>query len=154
MQTPLLKDDLAYRGVRDGDPLARSIAERHYSRRKFGTKGACLFIGPGTKMALIGVYSDWLFIWRRSIFRMDGQTGVECTLFRNEGHTLSSTVILMAEAAWDAVHGPTRKFTYVDPASVRPKANPGQCFLKADWIAHPGTTTRGLILLSKEAAIA
>lgn len=153
MQSPLFYDDVPYRVVIDGDPQAREIVERHYSRRWRGKPGTGLFIGPGTKLALIGVDGDWVFIWRRSLFRLDGQTGAECVVFRNEGTLLSSQLVAIAELAWDRQYGPTRKYTYVNPRLIR-SSNPGYCFLKADWTRQPGRSTRGLILLTKEVACA
>lgn len=150
-QAPLFYDDLPYRAVNDGDAGARALVNRHYSRRWRGKVGADRFIGPGRKLVLMGVDGDWLYIFRQSLLRLDGQTGVECLLFRNEGNLTSSDIILLADAAWDRIHGPTRKYTYVNPKLVK-STNPGYCFLKAGYKRHPGRSTRGLILLSKEAA--
>lgn len=89
------------------------------------------------------------FIWRLSKHRKDGQTGVECTLFRNEGTSAgcyASCLILGAMSwAWRAWPG-ARLFTFVDPRKVR-STNPGYCFLMAGWRRVPGLTKRGLVVL-------
>ena len=63
---------------------------------------------------------DAASIWlRNTVERYDGQQGVCCALFRNEGPHLSSALILEAEGlAWSRWPG-ERSFTYVDAAEVR-----------------------------------
>ena len=76
---------------------------------------------------------DALFGWQHStIARKDGQAGVLCSVFRNEGQVLSSLLIKEAcEWAWAKWPG-ERLFTYVNPAKIR-STNPGYCFLLAGW---------------------
>lgn len=138
--------------VKDGDARARALYERHYSAAKsIGTRRrrrAKLFVGPGEKLVLITPRADALFVWRRTYFRADGQWGVECAVFRNEGPALSSDLIRQAETyalrRWPYL---TRFYTYIDPGQVR-SANPGFCFLKAGW-RKCGASTRGLLLMEK-----
>ena len=152
MQPPLFHDELPYREVKDGDPLARNLVDKHYSRRWRGKPGTALTLGPGWKMVLLGVAADWVFGWRKTLYRLDGQKGVECAYFHNESRALSSSLILACEAAWDERHGATRKFTYVHPAFVRSRI-PGYCFLKAGWVRDEGyVSPRGLIRYFKEVA--
>ena len=92
-----------------------------------------------------------LFVWRKFLSR-DGQTGVNCALFRNEGaycgEIRSSRLILAAEAwAWARWPG-ERLYTYVDPHKVR-SCNPGYCYLVAGWRRCGVTKVHGLLVLEK-----
>jgi hypothetical protein len=133
----------------DADPRARMIADRHYSRK---TPGAKFFCGPGEKLILITPDYRALFVWRKNRIRWDGQHGVECTLFRNEGAGVSSELIQeavrLARKRWPG----ERLFTYVRPSKVRSRS-PGYCFLSAGWkIAgrNSGKKHRLLILEAPE----
>ena len=131
----------------DGDKAAFCIARRHYSALKNKAPRVAQFIGPGYSLVLISPWEDALFGWRSSI-RDDGQEGVCCTIFRNEGVHRSSEMIREAEAlAWRKWPG-QRLFTHVDPSRVLSK-NPGFCFLKAGWTKTKTITTRGLIVWEK-----
>lgn len=79
--------------ARDGDPRGRALADRHYSRK---TGGALLFLGPGRKIVLVA--PDGTAVWGALLAeqRKDGQSGWECTIFRNEGPYLSSHLIVLA----------------------------------------------------------
>jgi hypothetical protein len=116
--------------TKDGDSFARQLADRHYSRK---TKGARLFVGPGEKLVMITPDYKALFVWRISRIRKDGQAGVECTIFRNEGNQLSSELIKEAvkrgRQRWP---DEKRFFTYVKDSAVK-GVNPGYCFKKAGW---------------------
>ncbi len=60
------------------------------------------------------------------------RVGVMCSVFRNEGLVLSSTLILEAmDLAWQRWPG-QRLFTYVWDAKVK-SVNPGYCFKIAGW---------------------
>lgn len=141
--------------TKDGDPDARAIMDRHYSRYRYadGRKPA-LFMGPGEKLALILSDLSALFLWRKFIddSRDDfgrAQTGVNCAAFRNEGSRLSSELILEAEAfarrRWPEE---VRFYTYVDACKTKPKRDPGYCFIVAGW-KRVGTTRGGLVILAK-----
>lgn len=140
--------DFRWLSARDGDARAYALFKRHYTalpyrRRKRGH--ARLFVGPGDKMVLLTQACDALFVWRKFISD-DGQQGVNCAVFRNEGPYLSSDLILEAmEAAWQRWPG-VRLYTYVNGRKVR-STNPGYCFLKAGWQKCGKTKTRGLIIL-------
>jgi hypothetical protein len=123
--------------VRRNDPRAYGLWARHYSAgksRRWRETGSTEFIGPGEVMVLLSDCSRALFAWQRNtIPRLDAQTGVCCTVFRNESPVLSSELIREADAlAWQRWPG-ERHFTYVDPAKVRRKRDPGRCFLRAGW---------------------
>lgn len=128
--------------TRRNDREARALADRHYSRK---TPGARDFVGPGRTIILRDPAGTWLFVWRGCQYRLDGQTGWECAIFRNEGARLSSEIILECEQ-----HVSGRLFTYVDAKKVR-STNPGCCFKRAGWSVAGKSKARGLVLLVKEA---
>jgi hypothetical protein len=132
--------------VRDGNDTGRAIFDQHYSRYHYADgRKPLLYVGPGQKMVLITPDALAMFVWRKFI-SMDHQNGVSCAVFRNEGPTLSSDLIQSAELlAWDRWPG-ERLYTYVDPAKVRHKRDPGRCFLRAGW-RHSGWSKGGLRIL-------
>lgn len=115
--------------TRDADPEARRLADNHYSRK---TKGSKYFCGPGEKLVLITPDKKALFIWRKNKVRWDGQDGIECALFRNEGAGISSELIKeavkLAQKRWPR----ERLFTYVRPDAIK-STDPGFCFKKSGW---------------------
>lgn len=115
--------------TRDADPDGRRLADNHYSRK---TIGATHFCGPGEKLVLITPDKKALFVWRKNKYRQDGQKGVECAIFRNEGAGLSSELIKeavrLARKKWPS----ERLFTYVCPSAVK-STQPGFCFRQAGW---------------------
>jgi len=76
--------------------------------------------------------------------RSDGQTGIQCAIFRNESTRKSSEIILecekLAAEHWGAG---IRMYTYVDPTKIR-SVNPGACFKHAGWttVRNPDGTIR------------
>ena len=126
----------------------RELADNHYSRR---TKGAQEFTPPGRILVLRDVPGKVLFAWQWPYdgMRMDGQTGYNCLIFRNESTRRSSDIILEAEAAAFAKWGPNRLYTYVDAKSVK-SVNPGYCFKCAGWVRIGRSKSRGYDLLAKE----
>ena len=80
--------------------------------------------------------------------RMDGQAGINCTMFRNEGTARSSELIEEACAlAWDRWPG-ERLFTYVAAAEIK-SANPGYCFKMAGFRSIGRSKQKGLVLLER-----
>lgn len=134
--------------LRDGDPTALALFNRHYSRRKYADgRKPKLFVGPGEKFVLMTTCGRALFVWRKFISD-DGQEGVNCAVFRNESIHKSSTLILEAEAiAWRRWPG-QRLYTYVNPRKIK-SANPGYCFKVAGWRTCGRTKMRGLVILEK-----
>ncbi len=124
--------------LKDGDESCRTIFDRHYSRRVYrdGRKPK-LFVGPGEKSVLMRADGSGLFVWRKFISD-DGQEGVNCAVFRNEGDEVASDLIreavVVARDRW-----PNERFyTYVDPRKVKPtmfRGYPvwGWCFYRAGW---------------------
>ncbi len=126
------------------DPECSDLADRHYSRQK---RGELQFIPPGQTLVLRDANAEVLFVWCCQKFRLDNQTGVNCTLFRNESWRLSSDIILEAERFVFGKWGRTRLFTFIDPAKVR-SINPGCCFIKAGW-NRCGRTKSGKLIFEK-----
>lgn len=141
-------DGSAWIITRDGDPNVRKVFDRHYSRTRYkdGRKPK-LILGPGQKLVLRTARCDAIFGWRKYISD-DGQDGVNCAFFRNEGPRLSSDLILEAESiAWARWPG-ERFYTYVDSRRVK-STNPGYCFLMAGWRKCGLTKVRKLTILEK-----
>lgn len=139
-QTSLL--DAVWVPVKDGNDTAREIFEQHYSRRRYADERIrLLIVGPGEKLLLLAPDANAVFAWRK--FKSDdGQQGINCAIFRNEGPNRSSDLIRAADLiAWEHWPG-ERHYTYVDPKKVRRKRDPGRCFLRAGW-RHAGWTKGG-----------
>lgn len=137
------------------DPRGAALADRHYSRRKVGSPQ---FMPPGQTMVLLTEDGRAVFGWWRphpasGIRAMNGLDGWTCTIFRNEGAGLSSELILLAEEALVREHdvGPSGFITYVFDAKVKPKQNPGYCFIKAGY-AVTGRSADGRKTLLQKAA--
>ena len=133
--------------VHDGDPRVRGLLNRHYSAIHYRDGRRPLkSLGPGEYLLLMTPDSRAVFGWvRNTVERYDGQVGVYCSLFRNEGPVLSSDLIREACAlAWERWPG-QRLFTYVDATKVK-SPNPGYCFLRAGW-SRAGTSKSGKVLM-------
>lgn len=135
--------------VRDGDVRLRPFFERHYSARPKKArhyKNWRRICAPGEHMILITSGCDALLVWTKEKIRRDGQTGINCSVFRNESIILSSKLIAEAvELAWQK-WPQERLFTYVNPTKIK-STNPGYCFLQAGWKRLNGTSPKGLIIL-------
>lgn len=132
--------------VSKGSSTALALFDRHYTSRRKHVRKTPQFLGPGFTMVLLTPCARALCAWRKSI-RDDGQQGVNCAVFRNEGAGLSSDLIKSAERfAWDRWPG-ERHFTHVDPREVR-STNPGFCFIAAGW-RRCGYTKDGLHILER-----
>lgn len=138
------------------DPRAAALYRRHYSAEKNARPGIrpMNFMGPGETLILLTGDCRAMFAWQRNVGapRLDGQEGVCCTVFRNEGPILSSELIREADQfAWDRWPG-ARHFTYVDGAKTSRRrskhALPGKCFIEAGWTLLPTRSKEsGLYLL-------
>ena len=133
------------------DPRAIALYERHYSANHYRDgRRRVQFVSPGETMVLLTVCCRALFVWvRNTVERLDGQTGVNCAIFRNEGAALSSDLIREADRLADQRWPGERHFTYVDDAKVRHKRDPGRCFRKAGWTVAGRNVTGRLTLLEK-----
>ncbi|MGH9540907.1 MAG: hypothetical protein ACRD2H_03365 [Terriglobales bacterium] len=143
---PFLLAESVWVEVRDGNASGRSLFRRHYSYRPYRDgRDPALFVGPGEKMVPLTPDARALLAWRKFLSG-DGQMGVNCSVFRNEGTQRSSDLIRDAmRLAW-ARWPQERLYTYVDPARVR-SANPGYCFLCAGWRRCGTTKCRRLAIL-------
>lgn len=131
---------------KDGHPSALALYDRHYSSRAMPEgEDRKLLVGPGEKMVMLTPLHDGLFVWRKEQYRLDGQRGVNCAVFRNESGMLASDLIKEAmAAAWHRWPG-QRLFTFVDPDEVGGNP-PGSCFMHAGW-RRCGETKGGLVVL-------
>lgn len=135
------------------DPDACALADRHYSRRK---PGSPQFMPPGQTVALLSRDGSAVWGWWRpdpasGLPSMNGLDGWTCCIFRNEGATRSSDLILDAEAALPALGydcGASGFITYVWVAKVKP-GNPGWCYQKAGWLKTGWSADRRKRLLQK-----
>jgi hypothetical protein len=134
----------------DGDDSARAIFDRHYSRYHYADgRRPMLFVGPPEKLVLLRHDARALFVWRRFI-SADGQQGVNCAIFSNEGSELSSQLIREADALADARWPGERHYTYVAPTKIR-SVNPGFCFKAAGWRLCGVTKRRKFVILERAA---
>lgn len=149
MLQPFLIAESVWIQVKDANPTALEIFQRHYSYRSVGRK-TLKFVGPGENMVLLTPEADALFVWRKFISG-DRQQGVNCAVFRceREGKNVASGLIKEAMAlAWERWPG-QRLYTYVNPRMVR-SANPGYCFKVAGWRLCGLTKARRLLILEVE----
>lgn len=145
--------------ILDGDPIAAAMYDRHYSsersRARRAARGTLQFVGPSERLVLMTPDRSALFAWRRHDFRADGMSGVECSIFRNEGDHLSSDLIRAADALADRRWPGQLHFSYVDEgktAARRSRYNAaGACFAHAGWrLLERRSQERGLRLLVRE----
>lgn len=135
--------------VRDGNDSVREIFDRHYSRYRYADgRRPKLFVGPGEKLVLLTVCARAIFAWRK-FFSDNGQEGVNCAIFRNEGAGLSSDLIREADWIADQRWPGARHYTYVNPREVQ-SSNPGYCFLMAGWRQCGVTKRRKLLIFEKQ----
>jgi hypothetical protein len=145
MTTPSMRWQVSDRA----DPAAARLADRHYSRK---TVGAQQFTPPGRCVVLRTPEADalWVTSWPYARFTRHAWPGAWlCSIFRNESEHLSSELIREALAATRAVWPVPPDLgciTFVDPAKVRPKRDPGRCFLRAGF-HRAGHTQGGLVVL-------
>lgn len=139
------------------DPVARAIADRHYSRLKRGKPGTPQFVSPGRCLVLLTDDSTaergCLWVTTFPQYRRDAWAGAWlCEYFRNEmpDRHLSSELIGEALAASAARFGPPPDkgmATFIDEDEVRPKRNPGYCFLVAGFEVYGRTQEFGRLVL-------
>lgn len=124
--------------LKDGNDSARTIFDRHYSRRVYADgRKPKLFVGPGVKKVLMLADGRGLFVWRKFISD-DGQDGVNCAVFRNESDEIASELIRQAVTIARETWPSERFYTYIDPRKVKPtmvRGYPvwGWCFYKAGF---------------------
>lgn len=148
----LFQDDLYWVQVNDGNEMAFAIFTRHYTFRKWRPrkgKNGKRMAGPGETIVLLGKDNKALFIWKKQKYSQDGQTGINCAVFRNENKSnLSSNLILEAEQIAHSKWPGERLFTYVNGRKIE-SDNPGYCFKMAGWTVCGMTKARKLIIMEK-----
>lgn len=148
----LLPADGPWTEVRDANATALSIYFRHYSKRQYRDgRRQTHFVGQGQKVVLLTACARGLFVWRKAmVATLDGQVGVNCTIFRNEGAGRSSELIRAADAIADRRWPGERHYTYVNARRIR-STNPGYCFLMAGWRRCGITKDKKLVILERPA---
>ena len=129
--------DVFMRWVRTtkADPAAVAIANRHYSRLKYGKVGK--MVGPPGRLLTyrIGDSAVWVSHWPYAELALDKMDSWRCTMFRNEGVGRSSDLIVEAMALTAETWGdlPVDGWvTWIDTDEVA-SPNPGYCFKRAGW---------------------
>ncbi len=130
------------------DARAAALADRHYSRK---TPGSRFFVPPGRQLVLLNQEATalWVTSWPRAEYAFYPDAFI-CTLFRNESGALASDLIRQAVAATLWKYGPAPEhgmLTFIDAGKVKPKRNPGYCFLKAGFVEAGRTKKSGLVIL-------
>lgn len=127
------------------DRRAAALADRHYNRQ---THGSPQFAPPGRLLVLLTSPADalWVSVHQRHVRHAFPGAWV-CSLFRNEDREAHASSDLIREAVactrWKWGDPPPEGFvTFVDPARVRRKRDPGRCFLRAGWRLVAETTGR------------
>lgn len=154
-QKPIFDDHGYWMSTWDGDPRAFALFSRHYSfyqykdnRRNDPTyRNRYKITGPGEPLILLGRDMQALCCWRRyHDASSGGQKRLYCTCYRNESVYRASDLLLEAMAlAWRVWPGEDL-YTYVDPAKVQTRSNPGWCFLVCGW-RREGFTREGKLIL-------
>lgn len=134
------------------DPHARAFADRHYNRQAVGAQQ---FVPPGRCLVLTTPYAFWVTSWQEYVDHA-WPGAWNCSAFRNEAgrEHRSSELIREAVAAtrWRFPRTPPRgMITFIDTTRVRPKRDPGRCYLRAGF-RQVGTTGKGLLVLCLDPA--
>ena len=130
------------------DPRALPLADAHYNRRVVGSPQ---FVPPGRCLVLLTPAADalWVTSWPFPAFVRHAWPGAWVnSLFRREGGSLlASDLIRAAVAVTRAVWDPPAEgiVSFINPAKIRRKRDPGRCYRKAGW-QHVGSTKGGLIV--------
>ena len=145
-------DGMIWYSVKDGDPRAAALYNRHYSAVNLKARkrtGDMRIAGMGEKLILMTSDCKALFGWRHFTRGPDlaGQDGVCCFVFRNESAHLSSFLIERAEELAQTRWPGMRMFSYINPHKIK-SSNPGYCFQMAGW-EKCGLTKGGLIIMEK-----
>jgi hypothetical protein len=135
--------ELSYRADRE----ASAIADRHYSRQ---TVGSVQFVPPGRCLCLYQPGAVWVSSWPFAEYVKHRWAGAwVCSLFRNESAGLSSALIREAIAVtrwrWSKIPA-LGMVSFVDPAMVRHKRDPGRCFMRAGFRRLEQRTAGGLLV--------
>lgn len=133
MQLPGTEGPLLWQVRGRSDAAALDLASRHYSRQSPGAK----WLGPPGRVLTLVTPCEravWQTHYPRPELALDGLDVYRCTIFRNEGAGLSSTLV---EAAVQLTHELWGEHaggwaTWVDVRKVESR-HPGYCFKRAGW---------------------
>lgn len=127
------------------DPRGKALADRHYNRQ---TPTSAQFVPPGRDLVLITDGALWVTSWPEYAQHAWRGAWINST-FRRERGPIASELIRAAVAAtrwrWPQVPD-LGMVTFVDPARVRHKRDPGRCYLRAGF-RRVGSTQGGLLAL-------
>lgn len=141
--------------VRDGNLKVFEIFTRHYTFRKWRQRGGMngkRIAGPGETIVLLSTDESAIFIWKKQKYSQDGQLGINCVVFRNEGPVLSSILLKEAEMIANKRWPGERLYTYVNAGKIR-SSNPGYCFKINGWQKCGITKAKKLIILEKQSSL-
>lgn len=135
------------------DPVAASLADRHYSRQKPGTPQ---FVPPGRCLVLTAPFAYWVTSWPYAEWTRHRWAGAwMCSAFRREGGDVpASEMIRQAVAATRARYGDPPDLgmvTFIDRAKVPPLHTRkgdvwGYTYRRAGFV-EVGETEGGLLAL-------
>ena len=136
-----------WRQVSKCDPIAKAIAERHYTVIRIKSRPMGKEIGPpGQKIVLLTLNNEAIWGSHRpapwaGIKRSDGFEGATCFIYRKEKECAVPSSLLIREAcAYTVSHWGLSEFlTYVGIEHIESQ-NPGYCFIQAGFIPQPGYT--------------
>lgn len=144
--TPSKSHSMRWQLVDRYDPATRPLADRHYNRQHIGSPQ---FVPPGRCVVLRTPEADafWVTSWPFPEYVKHEWPGAWInSAFRNESPHLASELIREAVSATLA-KWPTPPelglVTFVDTTKVRPKRDPGYCYLMAGF-KRVGKTKSGL----------
>lgn len=131
------------------DPRALPLADRHYNRQKIGSPQ---FVPPGRCIVLLteGATALWTTSWPFAEYVKHRWPGAWVnSLFRNEHRELhlSSDLIMEAVAITRGIWPKVPELgmvTFINREEVRPKRDPGRCYLRAGF-EYDGETEGGLV---------
>lgn len=139
---------MKWKKIHRAHPIACDIADRHYNRQKPGTPqfvppGRCIVLLTADHMAL------WVTSWPFVEYVKHEWAGAWVnSMFRNEGASLSSELILDAIAATRFYWEPPELgiITFVDSRKIK-SSNPGYCYLQAGFKMVGRTKKDNLVAL-------
>jgi hypothetical protein len=133
------------------------IADRHYNRQH---PGSPQFVPPGRCLVLVADQALWVTSWPFAEYVKHAWAGAWInSCFRREGGPLASELIRQAVAAtrwyWPEIpeincpycHESVSMVTFIDAGKVRPKRDPGRCYIRARFRRCKGTTKAGLVVV-------
>jgi hypothetical protein len=134
------------------DQRALPLADRHYNRQKVGTRQ---FVPPGRCLVLLTDDADalWVTSWPFAEHVRHAWPGaMVCSIFRREpdcehrASDLVASACAATRARWPVL--PEQGMvTFIDPAKVRRKRDPGRCFRRSGFVEVGRTADLDLIVL-------